>query len=168
MVGSDHVKSLATVPIVINELDIRAVNLNPFRFWIQQIGPTASIKEIVPQLAINATTSALQSGYAYRTPRWIGPKVFHTKHFWWYRKWLSHLIDWNSKPSICYPYMISVTYYSYYSNSILPDGNTLPKISKECTNVCRRYHIELTLETEDWWHRGYLPWIKIKYMPRSC
>ena len=32
IVGSDHVKSLATVPIVINELDIRAVNLSPLLF----------------------------------------------------------------------------------------------------------------------------------------
>ena len=152
MVGSDHVKSLATVPMVINELDIRAVNLNPLRFWIQQIGPTASINEIVPQLAINATTSALQSGYAYRTPRWIGPKVFHTKHFWWYKKWLEsfNLLKFKTLFLILHD-------YSYYAISSLPDGNTLPKISKVCTNVTHKHDIEPTLETEDRWHWGYSP-----------
>ena len=62
IVSFDQVNTLAIDPIVISPQDNKDANLRPFRFKIQHIGPTPTIKAIVPQFPIIATVFAFQLG----------------------------------------------------------------------------------------------------------
>ena len=79
--SSLYVKTLEIAPIVISPQDRIEANRNPVLSRIQHMGPTPTMKAMVPQFPIIATVLAFQcSGYAYRTPLSIGPYVFHIIH----------------------------------------------------------------------------------------
>ena len=82
IVSSDHVNTREIAPTVIRPQDNNDANRNPNRSSSQHMGPTPTMKAIVPQFPIIATVLASQcSGYAYRTPRSIGPYEFQMIHY---------------------------------------------------------------------------------------